>query len=335
MRVCLRKVFFGFLILPLLIGGVFCDKNKILTTLDAKEFCGVGSFFKKSIKNFFIPDLTSDDPAETAGLAKIGDKSGFLQSLYTTVFKKPLKIDYEPFGEGIIATIEISSFSKEGKGFSVLEDLREALAELKAVAPLNGLILDMRENKTLFSKNSAEVADFFLQKESSFISSYRGPFLILLSKVSGEGAQMIAETLQKEGIALVASDLDEKLAADIFVPTRYASLDLKEKALPYLLSEKEASKKIASWEVEKIFSPYHKYYGLQWKKMVPILSKNSQLRKENDQNLYLFCKNLEDPSISFADKASGCGSQDLQKKEAINIVKDMILLSLDGNSKSG
>lgn len=330
MRVSLKKVFFSFVMLPLLIGGVYCDKNKIFTTVDAKEFCGVGSFFKKSIKNFFIRSLDSDNPAETLGLVKVGGRKRFLETLHSTVFKEPLKIDYELFGDGVIGTIELCSVYKEGRSLDISKELRQAFYELKAVAPLSGLILDMRENRDSPVSSCSELVNFFLQKEALVTSLYRGPFLVLLSKTSGPFARMVASMLQQEGVALVVGDFDEELSPDLIVPTQYACLDLQEKWAPYLINGlKERSKKIEAEELKKTVFPNFRVCRLNFKKMVPTLSKNSDLRKKNDQNLYLFCKNLEDPSIEIGDKASQCGVEDLQKKEAINIIKDMIFLSFD------
>ena len=53
-----------------------------------------------------------------------------------------------------------------------------------------------------------------------------------------------------------------------------------------------------------------------FQKMIPQLTKNSALRKENDHNWQQFSKKL-----------TGYGKEDLQKREAINIIKDMIFLS--------
>jgi carboxyl-terminal processing protease len=299
-----------------------------------------------------------------------------------------LKIDYEPFGDGIIATIELGSFYDNGSDVNAAEDLRQALLELQAVAPLNGLILDMRENRGGFFQRAVEVAGLFLQKgtvlfakyahdevrfaKSNYINSvYSGPLVVLLSKVSASAAEIVAEVLQEEGAAIVVGDVRsygkgslqyqtitdpeakysykvsvgryftssgkspqiEGVLSDIVVPTSYAPLQLGEKYLPYSLKAGNPEcKKTLLKEIEAIFSPFgSRYNKMIWKKMVPALSKNSALRKENDQNLRLFCKNLENSDIAFENKRDGCGAEDLQKKEAINIVKDMILLSLDSN----
>ena len=63
---------------------------------------------------------------------------------------------------------------------------------------------------------------------------------------------------------------------------------------------------------------------LTWKKMLPILRRNSKQRISLDQNYQLFLEGLKMPISSPV--SPRFGQQDLQLKEGVDILKDMIII---------
>lgn len=300
-----------------------------------------------------------------------------------TLEEERIRVEYEPFANGIIGVVTLSSFYDNGEGVSVEQDLRQALSELKAMGPLNGLVLDMRSNAGGFLHQAVKISGLFLQKGTVVIAKYandevrftknqdlklfyQGPIVVLVSKASASAAEIVCQTLQDEGVAVIVGDERtygkgsmqyqtitdaeakhfykvtvgryftlsgkspqiEGVKSDIVVPTLYSALHLGEKYLAYPLSaESMDAKGDIGQELKKMFAQYRAQPLTTWQKMTPLLSQNSSLRKENDRNLQLFCKQLQDSSLPLEAKRNGCGSEDLQKREAINIVKDMIFLA--------
>ena len=294
-----------------------------------------------------------------------------------------IHIEYEPFGDGIIGVIRISSFYDNGDGVSVQEDLKQALSELKAIAPIVGLVLDMRQNCGGFLQSAVQVAGLFLQSGTVLVAKYanneirftrnldprlyyQGPLLVLHSKASASAAEIVSQSLQDEGVAIVVGDersfgkgtlqyqnitdphakfyykvtvgryftLSGKtpqldgVKADIVVPTVYSALNLGEKYLRYPLhSQVIGDVSDLVQKIKKITDTSSRVPSARMRKMIPYLVHNSALRKESDENLKLFYSQLQDKNIPFKAKTAGCGSEDLQKREAINIIKDMILIS--------
>lgn len=62
-------------------------------------------------------------------------------------------VQAEPFGDGIIGKITLHSFYEGDDGVSSEKDLKKAIDELKEIAPLQGIVLDMRENSGGFLHN--------------------------------------------------------------------------------------------------------------------------------------------------------------------------------------
>ncbi len=131
--------------------------------------------------------------------------------------------------------------------------------------------------------------------------------------------------------------------ADIVVPTQYAAYRIGEKYLEYPLSQDKMSPALVDplsdldEKTRKLFQmrylPHSQRVVTFWKKMLPILQKNSASRIAQDPAYQLFNKKLEEISArahmlppNTIDEQILVGKEDLQMKEAINIVKDMILL---------
>ena len=298
-----------------------------------------------------------------------------------TLLEDRLLVDYESFGGGIIGFITISSFYDNAEGLSIEADMRKALSELKSIAPLNGLVIDMRQNSGGFLHQAVQTAGLFLQKGTVVVAKYandeirftrnkgprlfyQGPLVILASRVSASAAEILSQSLQDEGAAIIVGDEQsygkgsmqyqtitdpqakhfykvtvgryytasgkspqiEGVKSDIVLPTIYSALNIGEKYLHYPLSQEAVSNESGvSKNLKKVFAKYKAQPPSNWQKMIPVLRQNTALRKENDQNLKLFYEQLNNVNIPFKAKLAGCGVDDLQKKEAMNIIKDMIL----------
>ncbi|WP_080141886.1 tail-specific protease Tsp [Chlamydia suis] len=196
---------------------------------------------------------------------------------------------YEPYGNGVIGKITLHSFY-EGEKVSSEQDLRRAIRELQE-KNLLGLVLDIRENTGGFLSQAIKVSGLFLTNGVVVVSRYAdgsvkryrtispqkfydGPLAILVSKSSASAAEIVAQTLQDYGVALVVGDQQtygkgtiqhqtitgdnsqedffkvtvgryyspsgkstqlEGVKSDIVIPSRYAEDDLGERFLEYAL----------------------------------------------------------------------------------------------------
>jgi carboxyl-terminal processing protease len=293
-----------------------------------------------------------------------------------------LKVDFEPFADGIIGFIQISSFYDNGSNFNVYEDLKKALENLKSNGELLGLILDVRANSGGFLTQAVETAGIFSQKGSIVVAKYANdeiqfnrnkeskplfdaPLIILSSKASASAAEIVLSTLQDEGSAIIVGDKRsygkgsmqyqtitnpkakhfykvtvgryftatgkspqlEGVKADIVVPSIYASMPLGEKYLSYPLRKEQMEyKKNIEVELKKLFREIGQEANTKLKQFLPQLRSNSEARKHSNENLKRFISQLEDREIPQELKMKGCGKDDLQKKEALDIMKDIISL---------
>ncbi len=199
------------------------------------------------------------------------------------------------------------------------------------------------------------------ERGPALAAPYRGPLVILTSKASASAAEIVAETLKEEGVAVIVGDErtygkgslqyqtltnpDARhfykvtvgryftlsghspqmcgVEADIVVPTSYHSLAIGERYLRYPLAAESPS---AKNEIEKIFKV--KRIATQLQKRLPLLKANSEMRLAADRNFQTFLANQKEPSLGFKEKQSKCGMDDLQLREALNIVKDMSFMSM-------
>lgn len=91
---------------------------------------------------------------------------------------------------------------------------------------------------------------------------------------------------------------------------------------------------LKSWYL-KYYSPNLQHKKHEWRKMLPVLKKNSAYRIEHNKNYQMELNRMkgiepknenQDEEAYFDDAAMNAGDEDLQMAEAINIVKDMIYL---------
>ncbi|MFZ0566350.1 MAG: S41 family peptidase [Chlamydiales bacterium] len=140
-----------------------------------------------------------------------------------TLEDKRVDVEAEPYGEGCIGKITLHSFYEGEDGVSSEKDLRQALEQLRKPGPLYGVVLDMRENSGGFLSQAVRVCGLFISNGVVVISKYsdgtikyyrslassrpyQGPLVILTSRGSASATEIVAQTLQDYGVAVVVGD---------------------------------------------------------------------------------------------------------------------------------
>jgi carboxyl-terminal processing protease len=306
-------------------------------------------------------------------------------------------VSYEAFGDGIIGTIRLFSFYEGEDGVSSERDVRKAIEDLRKVGNLKGLILDLRENTGGFLQQAVRVAGLFITNGVVVVSKYSkgqkhfyrdvdgysyydGPMVVLTSKMSASAAEIVAQSLQDYGVALVVGDKKtygkgsiqhqtitsgvapsffkvtvgryytvsgrstqvDGVKADIVVSGIFHDLPIGEEHLDHPLQGGKIADAysddlndidpiVRHW-FKKYYSPTLQKQEKEWRDLLPILSKNSQLRQKKNK---LYQKFLEDVSLKDKDKVlveQGLRKSekrtyhDYQLQEAIKVVKDMVYL---------
>ena len=128
----------------------------------------------------------------------------------------------QPFGDGVIGIFHLFSFYEDNKNSSAL-DLYQAIDELKKTSNLKGVILDLRSNAGGLLKQAVSVTGLFISKgivvsvksNTGEIEHLRnlegkkiwdGPLLVLTNRASASASEIVAQTLQEYGRALVTGD---------------------------------------------------------------------------------------------------------------------------------
>lgn len=280
---------------------------------------------------------------------------------------------------GIIGMITLHSFY-EGDGVSSEEDLKIAIDQLREKAPLRGLVLDFRENTGGFLSQAVKVSGLFMQSGIVAISKYfnqeikclrtlnrtayySGPLIILISKSSASAAEIVAQTLQDYGVALIVGDessfgkgtiqlqtvTDQKaeyyykvtvgryytvsgkstqidgVKADLIVPTKYAFEEMGESYLDYPLG----SDQVASAYFDQMEDV--DFHLKKWVKQAYLSSKQPRIIKASWMIEQLKLNSAERLKLNpefqaFLVYPKKEEDKDLQMHECVNIIKDMILL---------
>ncbi|MDF2549665.1 MAG: carboxy-terminal, tail-specific proteinase [Chlamydiales bacterium] len=128
----------------------------------------------------------------------------------------------EPFGQGVIAHLTLHSFYQDPESSSS-EDLTLELLRIKKEHSLKGVILDLRNNSGGLLSQAVSVSGLFISKgvvvsikdETGFVKHLRdldgktlwdGPLLILVNRASASAAEIVAQSLQDYGRAIVVGD---------------------------------------------------------------------------------------------------------------------------------
>lgn len=130
---------------------------------------------------------------------------------------------FEKYRGGIIGQITLHSFYEGPKGVNSASDIENAIIKLRNEGDLKGLILDLRDNGGGYLTQAVKVAGLFISSgvvvmskysdgEKTFYRdldgkrAYDGPLVILTSKLTASAAEIVAQTLQDYGVAVVVGD---------------------------------------------------------------------------------------------------------------------------------
>lgn len=132
------------------------------------------------------------------------------------------KSSYEPYGNGVIGYLKLYSFYQD-RDSSSATDLEEEINKLKKEHNLEGLILDLRYNAGGLLSQAVAVSGLFISKgivvsikdENGRIQHLRdldgtqtwdGPLIVLVNRMSASASEIVAQTLQDYGRAIVVGD---------------------------------------------------------------------------------------------------------------------------------
>lgn len=131
---------------------------------------------------------------------------------------------FEPFGKGVIGILQLHSFYQDSE-YSSASDLYQEIEKFKKEHVLKGIILDLRNNTGGLLPQAVSVAGLFMSKgvvvsvkdNTGFIQRLRnlettvaweGPLIILTNKLSASASEIVAQTLQEYGRALIVGDAE-------------------------------------------------------------------------------------------------------------------------------
>jgi carboxyl-terminal processing protease len=133
-----------------------------------------------------------------------------------------LETSYEPYGDGVIALLHLYSFYQDSNSSSA-SDLSAAIQNLKKDQQIKGIILDLRNNAGGLLPQAVAVTGLFISKgvvvsvkdNSGQVQHLRnvedrkvwdGPLVVLTARTSASAAEIVAQTLQDYGRAIVIGD---------------------------------------------------------------------------------------------------------------------------------
>lgn len=133
-----------------------------------------------------------------------------------------IESSYEPYGDGVIGVMHLYSFYQDANSSST-SDLAAAIEKLKKEQNVKGIILDLRNNAGGLLPQAVSVTGLFISKgivvsvkdNSGQVQHLRnvdnkkvwdGPLIVLTSRYSASAAEIVAQTLQDYGRALVIGD---------------------------------------------------------------------------------------------------------------------------------
>ncbi len=133
-----------------------------------------------------------------------------------------LETTYEPYGDGVIAILHLFSFYQDSTTSSA-KDLEEAIKKLKQDHKVYGIILDLRNNAGGVLPQAVAVTGLFIGKgvvvsvkdntgqiqhlrNLDGTQLWKGPLVVLTNRLSASAAEIVAQTLQDYGRALVIGD---------------------------------------------------------------------------------------------------------------------------------
>lgn len=132
------------------------------------------------------------------------------------------KSSYEPYGNGVIGYLKLYSFYQD-RDSSSATDLEEEINRMKKEHNLEGLVFDLRYNSGGLLTQAVAVTGLFITKgivvsikdEAGKVQHLRdldgtmawdGPLIVLVNRMSASASEIVAQTLQDYGRAIVIGD---------------------------------------------------------------------------------------------------------------------------------
>ncbi|MEC7839876.1 MAG: S41 family peptidase [Chlamydiota bacterium] len=302
---------------------------------------------------------------------------------------------YEPFGDGVIAYLKLHTFYQDPESASAI-DLTRELEKIKADNKVKGVVLDLRYNSGGMLSQAVAVTGLFITKgvvvsikdntghvqhlrDLDGKSLWDGPLVVLVNKASASASEIVAQTLQDYGRAIIVGDESTfgKGSFQTFTLNsqsgevnpdgeykvtrgRYYTVSGKTPQLSGVksdvvlagpLSEVEIGEQYAKYPLEgdKIKENFDDdlsdvpflqrdrirmlyKFNLQPKltrftQHLDRLQGNSDYRIANNKNYQSFLKELKKKKKDIEENdEEEFGQNDLQLTEAVNIIKDLIVL---------
>lgn len=133
-----------------------------------------------------------------------------------------LETQLEPYGDGQIAMLRLFSFYQDEK-YSSAQDMRKALEQIKKEHKLKGVIVDLRGNAGGLLTQAVSVTGLFITngivvsvkdntgklqhlREVEGKPAWEGPLIVLVNRASASAAEIVAQTLQDYGRAVIVGD---------------------------------------------------------------------------------------------------------------------------------
>ncbi|SCA62727.1 Uncharacterized protein SCG7109_AD_00020 [Chlamydiales bacterium SCGC AG-110-M15] len=137
--------------------------------------------------------------------------------------EKRVDVDYDEVEGGIVGKITLYSFYEGEDGLSSEKDIRKAIEDLKKLGDLKGIVLDLRDNMGGFLMQAVKVSGLFITSGVVVMAKYAdgdvryfrdidghayfdGPVVVMTSKASASAAEIVAQSLQDFGTAVIAGD---------------------------------------------------------------------------------------------------------------------------------
>jgi len=129
---------------------------------------------------------------------------------------------FEPFGDGVIAYVKLYSFYQDPESFSA-KDIKNELEKLKKEHNLKGVVLDLRYNSGGMLSQAVAVTGLFITKgvvvsikdsngqlqhlrDTDSAMVWDGPLIVLTNRASASASEIVTQTLQDYGRAIIVGD---------------------------------------------------------------------------------------------------------------------------------
>jgi carboxyl-terminal processing protease len=262
---------------------------------------------------------------------------------------KGIVMDFRENSGGFLSqAVKVSSLFING-GLIVIS--KYADGEVSYARDVNGQLFFDGPVVILISKASASAAEIVAQA----LQDYGVAIIVGDERSYGKGSMQFQTITDEKAKAFFKVTVGRYYTAsgrspqiqgvqgDVLVPTAFFPYNIGEKYLEYPLSNDHLSgdvfhslmnvKQGSYRDVARFAVPYLKPRESQWRQMLPTLIRNSRDRIENNQNYQFFLKvgsgyrpkKVKTQNRSDAVKEN-FGVIDLQIQEAVEIVKDMIVL---------